>query len=68
MLRPNDPMMSTPAMPADPSVMPASELSCRSELKRMGVVFTDKPGISNGPACQVPYPISLQGLSGNIGV
>jgi hypothetical protein len=48
--------------------MPTSELSCRRELKRMGVVYTDKPPISNGPACQVPYPISLQGLSGSIGV
>jgi hypothetical protein len=67
MLRPNDPMMSRPA-PPDPSVMPASELACRRELKRMGVIFTDKPPISNGPACQVPYPVSLQGLSGNIGV
>jgi hypothetical protein len=72
MLRPNNPMDSEPQMsqpaPAVPGVMPSSELSCRRELKRMGVVFTDKPPISNGPACQVPYPISLQGLSGNIGV
>ncbi len=71
MLRPNNPtapMMSEPVAPADPSVMPASELACRRELKRMGVVYTEKPPISNGPACQVPYPISLQGLSGNIGV
>ena len=67
MLRPNDPMMSRPVAP-DPSVMPASELACRRELKRMGVIFTDKPPISDGPACQVPYPVSLQGLSGNIGV
>jgi hypothetical protein len=68
MLRPNNPMMSEPAVPVDPGAMPASELSCRRELKRMGVVFTDKPPISNGPSCQVPYPISLQGLSGDIGV
>ncbi len=71
MLRPNNPtapMMSEPAVPVDPSVMPASELACRRELKRMGVVYSEKPPISNGPACQVPYPISLQGLSGNIGV
>jgi hypothetical protein len=71
MLRPNNPnapMMSEPAAPVDPSVMPASELACRRELKRMGVVYTDKPPISQGPACQVPYPVSLQGLSGNIGV
>lgn len=69
MLRPNNPLMSEPASaPVNPGVMPTSELSCRRELKRMGVVFTDKPPISNGAACQVPYPISLQGLSGGIGV
>ncbi|MBY4606556.1 extensin family protein [Rhizobium sp. 9T] len=68
MLRPNNPMMSEPAAPVDPSIMPASELACRRELKRMGVLFDEKPPISNGPACQVPYPVSLKGLSGNIGV
>ncbi|MBX5161672.1 extensin family protein [Rhizobium sp. NZLR8] len=68
MLRPNNPMMSEPAAPVDPSVMPTSELACRHELKRMGVLFDEKPPISNGPACQVPYPVSLKGLSGNIGV
>lgn len=68
MLRPNNPMMSEPAAPVDPSIMPSSELACRRELKRMGVLFDDKPPISNGPACQVPYPVSLKGLSGNIGV
>jgi hypothetical protein len=61
-------MMSEPAAPVDPSVMPSSELACRRELKRMGVLFDNKPPISNGPACQVPYPVSLKGLSGNIGV
>ncbi|MBX5135774.1 extensin [Rhizobium sp. L9] len=68
MLRPNNPMMSEPVAPVDPSVMPASELACRRELKRMGVLFDEKPPISQGPACQVPYPVSLKGLSGNIGV
>jgi hypothetical protein len=68
MLRPNNPMMSEPAAPIDPGVMPSSELSCRRELKRMGVIFEDRPPISNGPSCQVPYPVSLKGLSGNIGV
>ncbi|MBX5009474.1 extensin-like domain-containing protein [Rhizobium lentis] len=68
MLRPNNPMMSQPVAPVDPSGMPASELACRRELKRMGVLFDEKPPISQGPACQVPYPVSLKGLSGNIGV
>ncbi|NTG41392.1 extensin [Agrobacterium sp. 13-626] len=53
---------------SSPGAMPASEIACRQELQRMGVVYTDKPSISNGPACQVPYPVSLSGLSGNIAV
>ena len=53
---------------SSPGVMPASEIACRQELQRMGVVYADKPAISNGPACQVPYPVSLSGLSGNIAV
>jgi hypothetical protein len=57
-----------PMAPQVPGVMPASELQCRQELKRLGVFFQDKPPISNGPACQVPYPVSLSGLSGNINV
>ena len=47
-----------------PDVMPASELQCRRELRQLGVVYEDKLPISNGPACQVPYPVSLNGLSG----
>ncbi|AVA21854.1 MULTISPECIES: extensin family protein [unclassified Rhizobium] len=48
--------------------MPTSEIACRQELQRMGVVYNDKPPINDGPACQVPYPVSLSGLSGNIAV
>ncbi|KAA0697662.1 extensin [Neorhizobium sp. P12A] len=59
---------AAPMAPQAPGVMPASELQCRQELKRLGVLFQDKPPISNGPACQVPYPVSLSGLSGDINV
>ncbi|MGO4441239.1 extensin-like domain-containing protein [Rhizobium sp. RAF56] len=51
-----------------PDVMPASELQCRRELRQLGVVYEDKLPIYNGPACQVPYPVSLKGLSGGISV
>ncbi|MET0748035.1 MAG: extensin family protein, partial [Rhizobium sp.] len=64
-----EPQYDAPASPPPLSAaMPNSELQCRQELKQMGVVFQDKPTISQGPACQVPYPISLRGLSGNIAV
>ena len=59
---------ATQAPPPMSSAMPASEIQCRQELKQMGVVFDVKPPISQGPACQVPYPVSLRGLSGNIAV
>lgn len=64
-----EPQYEAPQSPPPMSAaMPNSELQCRQELKRMGVVFEDKPAISQGPACQVPYPVSLRGLSGNIAV
>lgn len=64
-----EPQYEAPQSPPPMSAaMPNSELQCRQELKQMGVVFQDKPAISQGPACQVPYPVSLRGLSGNIAV
>ena len=57
-----------PAPPPLSAAMPNSELQCRQQLRQLGVVFQDKPAISQGAACQVPYPVSLRGLSGNIAV
>ncbi|WP_105416289.1 extensin family protein [Neorhizobium sp. T25_27] len=73
MLRPNNPMndsgpMSQRDMPWQRDVMPRSEVSCRAELKRLGVEFDDRPPIDAGPSCRVPYPVKLSGLSGNIDV
>lgn len=71
MLRPNSPAgaLESPRMdaPAD-GPMPASEISCRRELQRMGVEFRDKPRISDGPSCGIDYPVELSGLSGDIDV
>lgn len=73
MLRPNNPMidsgpMSQRDMPWQRDVMPQSEVSCRAELRRLGVEFEDRPSIDAGPSCSVPYPVKLAGLSGNIDV
>ncbi|EUB95770.1 Extensin family protein [Rhizobium sp. CF080] len=73
MLRPNNPMidngpMSQRDMPWQREVMPQSEVSCRAELRRLGVEFDDRPSIDAGPSCRVPYPVKLSGLSGNIDV
>lgn len=73
MLRPNNPMsdsgpMSQRDQPWLRGAMPQSEVSCRSELRRLGVEFNDLPRISNGPSCGINYPVKLAGLSGNIDV
>lgn len=47
--------------------MPAEEISCRTELKGMGVVFQDLPAINDGGSCRIDYPVSVSGFSsGNI--
>ncbi len=48
--------------------MPASEIACRQQLKKLGVVYRDLPRIHDGPSCGIDYPIELSGLSGNIDV
>jgi hypothetical protein len=48
------------------SGMPASEVACRQELKRLGVGYTDIPRISDGRACGIEWPIKLTSLSGGI--
>lgn len=67
MLMPNNPDALRQS-PRQDGPMPASELACRRELQRMGVEFTDKPRIEDGPSCGIDYPVSLSGLSGNIDV
>lgn len=67
MLMPNNPSEARQSPRMD-GPMPASEIACRRELKRMGVEFVDKPRISDGPSCGIDYPVSLSGLSGNIDV
>ncbi|MFB9952663.1 extensin family protein [Rhizobium puerariae] len=79
MLRPNNPVndgevmsdggpMSQRDQPWLRGAMPQSEVSCRAELRRLGVEFEDRPRISQGPSCGIDYPVKLAGLSGNIDV
>ncbi len=48
--------------------MPRSEIACRQQLKKLGVVFRDVPRIYDGPSCGIDYPVEISGLSGNIAV
>jgi hypothetical protein len=62
-------MPENPAQPERPrmrEVMPKSEVSCRAELRRIGVEFKDLPRISDGPSCGIDFPVLVSGFSGGI--
>ncbi|UHS56771.1 extensin family protein [Agrobacterium vaccinii] len=67
MLMPDNPTqerrMSTP-----PGMMPQAEVSCRSELRRLGVSFRDVARVADGPTCGIDYPIELSGLSSGVAI
>ena len=65
MLMPENPTVE-PERPRVREVMPASEVSCRAELRRIGVEFRDIPRISNGPSCGIDFPVLVSGFSGGI--
>lgn len=65
-LVPSNPMMT--AYPRfdppleEPAVMPASEESCRRDLKRLGVEFRDVAPISEGPSCGIDWPVEVSAI------
>ncbi len=70
-LVPSNPMLAAAPRPDSPmsrsqsSRMPADEVSCRRELKRLGVRYTDLAPIREG-SCGIDWPVKVSGLSGNI--
>ena len=48
------------------SAMPADEVACRRELKRLGVVYRELPRINDGGSCRIDHPIKVSGLPGRI--
>ena len=65
-LVPSNPYMSSypqfvPEL-VEPAVMPAEEIACRKELKRMGVSYTDLAPINDGGSCAIDWPIKVSGL------
>lgn len=56
----NDPM----SVPENHGGMPASEKSCRQQLQRLGVAFTDIAAIQDGPSCGIDYPVQVQSING----
>jgi hypothetical protein len=58
------PRMDEPMAPTEQ--MPASEIDCRKELKRLGVVYTDLAPIHEGQ-CGIDYPVKISAI-GSIGM
>jgi hypothetical protein len=50
------------------AVMPADEVQCRRDLKRLGVKFRDVAPIRDGAACGIDFPVEVAGFSGNVGM
>ena len=48
------------------NVMPAEEVDCRKQLRRLGVTFSDLAPINDGGACVIEHPVRVSKLSGNI--
>lgn len=43
--------------------MPADEVQCRAELRRMGVTFTDIAPIRDSAVCFINHPVEVSGLA-----
>lgn len=46
--------------------LPAEEVDCRKQLKRLGVTFRELEPINEGGACRIDHPIEVTALSGGI--
>jgi hypothetical protein len=44
------------------NVMPADEVDCRRDLKRLGVVYKDLPAIHEGESCGIDYPVKVSAI------
>ncbi|MER8368279.1 extensin family protein [Mesorhizobium sp. M1348] len=53
------PRLDNPMSPAEQ--MPAAEIDCRKELKRLGVVYTDVAPIHEGQ-CGIDYPVKVSAI------
>ncbi|PBB38587.1 extensin [Mesorhizobium sp. M1A.F.Ca.ET.072.01.1.1] len=66
-LVPSDPYLTQAAYPrmdepmSSPEQMPASEIDCRNELKRLGVVYQDIQPIHEGQ-CGIDFPVKVSAI------
>lgn len=65
-LVPSNPMMvAYPRFdrPAEPSAaLPADEIACRKDLKRLGVTFQDLAPIRDGATCGIDHPVKVSSI------
>ncbi len=59
------PRFSPPVLEPGPA-LPASEVQCRQQLRRLGVTFRDLTPIDQGGACRIDHPVQVSGLAGSI--
>lgn len=53
------PRLDDPVAPTD--ALPADEVDCRKELRRLGVVYTDVPSIHEGQ-CGIDHPVKVSAI------
>ena len=54
------PRLDRPAQPADR--LPADEIDCRKELRRLGVAYTDLDPIRGGGQCGIDHPVKVTAI------
>ena len=64
------PSMSLPRFGNDgvQSGMPASEVQCRRQLRRMGVTFKDIPAIRDNANCGIQHPVEIASLARGVAI
>ncbi len=68
-LVPSDPYLAgyprlDPPMESTPAVMPADEVSCRDDLRRLDVDYSDLAPINDGGACGIDFPVKVTSIDG----
>ena len=59
------PHLSAP-LNAPAEIVPAEEVECRRQLRRLGVTFEDSPRIDEGGECRIDHPVRVSGLAGKV--
>lgn len=58
----DDPSNMPQTAPMRPAVMPADEVDCRADLKKLDVQYRDLPPIRDGAACGIDYPVKVSAI------